>query len=143
MIDEVCGKREPQIKGRSKQLWLLDAYTPEGDQLAIVKLVPSLHSATYKRAEMVEGSSEKRLDFYVSASKILKDAGVHTSLVKVLDNTHYLTRYCQESLYNNFEVIVKNRAVGSTQRNYPGLFEENHKFHNPIVKFDYRVDPVD
>ncbi|MFI7232158.1 phosphoribosylaminoimidazolesuccinocarboxamide synthase [Nonomuraea angiospora] len=42
-----------------------------------------------------------------------------------------------------FEVIVKNRAVGSTVRKYPGLFPEGHVFHPPVVKFDFRIDPED
>ena len=38
---------------------------------------------------------------------------------------------------------MKNFAIGSTIRNYPGLFAEFQKLEPPVIKFDYRTEPED
>jgi phosphoribosylaminoimidazole-succinocarboxamide synthase len=125
---------EPDIIGRSKKVWLLD------DELCVVEMIPSLASFTYNRYEMMDGTAELRLDFYASISQRLKERGVHTVFRERLGPVTYLADYRPAP---PFEVIVKNRATGSTTRKYPGLFDEGHAFAPPIVKFDYRVDPED
>ncbi|TGV01549.1 phosphoribosylaminoimidazolesuccinocarboxamide synthase [Flavivirga rizhaonensis] len=127
-------KEEPIVKGKSKYL-----YNYDNDHY-IAQLIPSLSSFTYDRYEMVEKTQDLRLDFYEMAVALLNKHDVPTAFVKRLDTDKYLTRKCTSP---PFEVIVKNYAVGSTQRKYPGLFPDNHKFSTPIVKFDYRIDPED
>ncbi|MEV5238661.1 phosphoribosylaminoimidazolesuccinocarboxamide synthase [Streptomyces cinnamoneus] len=126
--------RTPDIEGRSKRLWLL----PAG--LVMVELIPSLRSFTFDRDELFEDTGPLRLDFYERAAPQLEKAGIRTAFVRRLSPTAYLAEYHEAP---PFEVIVKNRAIGSTLVKYPGLFEENAPLPRPVVKFDYRVDPED
>jgi phosphoribosylaminoimidazole-succinocarboxamide synthase len=130
----VAEKSEPVSKGRSKLVYDL----PDGS--CLVRLIPSLNSFTYQREELVPGTDRLRLDFYERAAAVLDAAGVRTVFTERVDDTAYVARYVPSP---PFEVIVKNVAVGSTVRKYPGLFEEGHRFAAPVVKFDYRVDPED
>ncbi len=127
-------EQTPIIKGKSKNLYEFD------EDHYVAKLIPSLSSFTYNRYENVAETDILRLDFYEMSAKKLNTLNIPTAFVKRLDATTYLTRKCTNP---PFEVIVKNYAVGSTIRKYPGLFKEGQKFTNPIVKFDYRVDPED
>ncbi len=133
IVNDVLNE-EPLVKGKSKLLFGYDT------DHYVAQLIPSLSSFTYNRYEMVEKTQNLRLDFYEMAVALLNAHDVPTAFVKRLDGDKYLTRKCTSP---PFEVIVKNYAVGSTQRKYPGLFPKNHKFEEPIVKFDYRIDPED
>jgi phosphoribosylaminoimidazole-succinocarboxamide synthase len=124
----------PDIEGRSKKLWL------SGDGTCVVELVPSLRSFTYHRDELVEGTAALRLDFYERAAARLADAGIRTAFQTRLGPARYRATYRPAP---PFEVIVKNRAVGSTTIKYPGLFPAGERLPRPVVKFDYRVDPED
>jgi len=124
----------PDITGRSKKIWFC------GPGRCVVEMIPSLRSYTYDRDELVNGTAELRLDFFEYVSARLERAGVHTVFRERLGPVTYLADYRPAP---PFEVIVKNRATGSTSRKYPGLFEEGHAFDPPVVKFDYRVDPED
>ncbi len=125
---------EPSIVGRSKKLWALS------DEIYFVRLVESLSSFTFDRNEVVEGTGPARLDFYELAASKLHDAGIPCAFVRRVDSTGYLVRYYESP---PVEVIVKNRAIGSTIRKYPGLFVEDTPLPRPVVKFDYRCDPED
>lgn len=126
--------RTPDIEGRSKRIWLLPG------ALCVVEMIPSLRSYTYSRDELVEDTAPLRLDFYeLAAARLAKD-GVRTGFVRRLAPTVYLSEFHEAP---PFEVIVKNRAIGSTLVKYPGLFEPNSVLPAPVVKFDYRVDPED
>ena len=125
---------EPVHRGRSKTVYDL------GDGYCLVRLVPSLHSFTYRREALVPGTDRLRLAFFAKAAARLKEAGVPCAFVETVDDTSYISRYCPTP---PFEVIVKNVANGSTVRKYPGLFPPGHVFGGPVVKFDYRVDPED
>ncbi|GAA3229170.1 phosphoribosylaminoimidazolesuccinocarboxamide synthase [Nonomuraea helvata] len=127
-------ERAPDIEGRSKKLWLLDG------GLCLVELVPTLRSFTYARDEVVTETGPLRLDFYERAAARLGRNGVRTAFVRRLAPTSYLAEYHPAP---PFEVVVKNRAVGSTLRKYPGLFEAEQVLPAPVVKFDYRTDPED
>ncbi|MQS11297.1 SAICAR synthetase [Streptomyces kaniharaensis] len=126
--------RTPDIEGRSKRLWHLD----EG--LCLIEMIPSLRSFTYDRDELVDGTAELRLDFFEYVSARLAERGVYTVFRERVGPVSYLADYRPAP---PFEVIVKNRATGSTIRKYPGLFEEGQVLDRPVVKFDYRVDPED
>lgn len=124
----------PSIEGRSKKLWLIS------DNICLVRLVESLSSFTYDRHEIVEGTGRLRLDFYELAAQKLTAEGVPCAFVRRVDEITYLARYHETP---PFEVIVKNCAVGSTLRKYPGLFPAEAPMPAPVVKFDYRCDPED
>lgn len=126
--------RNPLIVGRSKALYQID------EQYCLVRLIPSLSSFTHGRDELVPGTELLRLDFYELAAQHLAKAGVATAFCRRLGPDLYLANFCQEW---PFEIIVKNRAVGSTLRKYPGLFMPGHCFNVPVVKFDYRINPED
>lgn len=126
--------RTPDISGHSKKVWLLDSGT------CLVELIPSLSSFTYSRNELIDGTGELRLDFFEHVSGRLAAEGVHTVFRERTGPLTYLADYRPSP---PFEVIVKNRATGSTMRKYPGLFTEGQRFERPVVKFDYRVDPED
>ncbi|MFD3913115.1 phosphoribosylaminoimidazolesuccinocarboxamide synthase [Streptomyces sp. NPDC058603] len=126
--------RPADTEGRSKKLWLL----PNG--LCLVEIIPSLRSFTYARDELVEDTGPLRLDFYERAAAKLAGAGIRTAFSRRVSATCYVAEYHPAP---PFEVIVKNRAVGSTLVKYPGLFQENQPLPRPVVKFDYRVDPED
>ncbi|MGA8117022.1 MAG: phosphoribosylaminoimidazolesuccinocarboxamide synthase [Actinocatenispora sp.] len=126
--------RAPEIEGRSKKLWLL----PGGR--CLVEIIPSLRSFTYHRDEMVPETGPLRLDFYERAAARLERQGLRTAFVRRVSDTCYLAEYHPAP---PFEVIVKNRAVGSTLVKYPGLFEADQVLPSPVVKFDYRTDPED
>lgn len=124
----------PDVTGRSKKVWLLPA------DRCWVELIPSLRSYTHGRDELIEATGPLRLDFHAAATARLKAAGIPTALLRRTGPTSYLARYVPAP---PFEVIVKNRAVGSTTVRYPGLFEPGAPLPRPVVKFDYRVDPED
>ncbi|MFD9356361.1 phosphoribosylaminoimidazolesuccinocarboxamide synthase [Streptomyces sp. NPDC060031] len=126
--------RQPDIEGRSKKVWLVDSDT------CLVELIPSLRSHTFNRDELIDGTAELRLDFYEHVSGKLAAEGVHTVFRERTGPLSYLADYRPSS---PFEVIVKNRATGSTMRKYPGLFTEGQLLDRPVVKFDYRTDPED
>lgn len=126
--------RAPDVTGRSKKLWLL------GDGTCVVEMIPSLRSFTFDRDELVPATGALRLDFYEKAAAELAEVGVPTVFRERLGPTTYLADHVPGP---PFEVIVKNRAVGSTVRKYPGLFEEGSAFPRPVVKFDYRTEPED
>lgn len=126
--------RSPLKTGRSKEIFKVD------DHLCLVRLKPSLRSYTFGRDENVPGTDSLRLDFYELASRRLKERGLACAFVERVSPVSYLAELCEDSL---FETIVKNRAVGSTLRYYPGLFREGHEFRTPVVKFDYRREPED
>jgi phosphoribosylaminoimidazole-succinocarboxamide synthase len=127
-------RRPPDVEGRSKRIWR----GPDGT--CVVALIPSLTSYTFKREEQVPATAKLRLDFYERAAHLLDDAGMPTVFKARLSDTCYLADYVPAP---PFEVIVKNRATGSTMRKYPGLFPEGHRFNPPVVKFDFRTDPED
>jgi phosphoribosylaminoimidazole-succinocarboxamide synthase len=129
-----AAERGPDIEGRSKRIWLV------GDDRCVVELIPSLRSFTHDRDELVEDTGPLRLDFYERAAARLATDAVRTAFVRRLAPTRYLAEY---HAAQPFEVIVKNRAVGSTLVKYPGLFEPEQPLPRPVVKFDYRVDPED
>jgi phosphoribosylaminoimidazole-succinocarboxamide synthase len=126
--------RPPDIEGRSKRLWVRD------DGTCIVEMIPSLRSFTFKRDELIPATARLRLDFYERASACLEKYGVPTVYRRRLGDTSYLADYAPAP---PFEVIVKNRCVGSTLRKYPNLFPEGHEFKPPVIKFDFRIDPED
>jgi phosphoribosylaminoimidazole-succinocarboxamide synthase len=131
---EALPDRAPDVEGRSKRVWIHDDHT------CTVELVPSLRSFTYGRDEMIDRTDELRLDFYEAAATRLRREGVPTVFRERLSPRAYLADYAPGP---PVEVIVKNRAVGSTTRKYPGLFEEGTPFTPPVVKFDYRTEPED
>lgn len=103
-------------------------------------MIPSLRSFTFNRDELIPATARLRLDFYERAAARLEEHGVPTVFRRRLGDTSYLADYVPAP---PFEVIVKNRCVGSTVRKYPGLFPEGHRFEPPVIKFDFRVDPED
>jgi phosphoribosylaminoimidazole-succinocarboxamide synthase len=105
-----------------------------------VQLVPTLSSFTHQRHEIVPGTAELRLDFFEAAASKLAQHGVRSVFRERVSDTSYLADWCP---YLPFETIVKNVACGSTIRKYPGLFDPGHRFQQPVVKFDYRIDPED
>lgn len=133
-VPELTKTVEPDIVGRSKRLWLL----PHGQ--CLVQIIPSLRSFTYQRDEIVERTGPLRLDFYEKAAARIVAAGVPCAFRERVSEDCYLADYRPGA---PFEVIVKNRATGSTTRKYPGLFEDGARLPRPVVKFDYRCDPED
>ena len=133
MIDQVISE-PPLMEGKSKRVF---SYK---ENLVLVELIPTLTSFTFDRHEYVEGTDELRLDFYEKAVNVLKEKNIETAFVERVSSNRYIAELCTNP---PFEVIVKNYAIGSTLRYYPGLFEKHSKFKNPIVKFDYRIDPED
>ncbi len=133
-LRKIALSRPPDIEGRSKRLWLLP------DDKCYVELISSLRSFTFDREELIDDTASLRLDFYERASARLLEAGIPTAFVRRVGKISYVAEYYPGP---PFEVIVKNRAVGSTLRKYPGLFQDNQLFRRPVVKFDYRVDPED
>ncbi|WP_372633640.1 phosphoribosylaminoimidazolesuccinocarboxamide synthase [Fodinibius sp.] len=132
-IDRVISD-SPIMEGRSKRIYEYK------DNLLLVELIPSLTSYTYDRHELVEGTDALRLDFYEKAVDVLKKEDIKTAFVERVDSRRYIARHCTNP---PFEVIVKNFAIGSTLKFYPGLFKKNAEFDRPIVKFDYRTNPED
>lgn len=127
-------KGEVLYEGKSKRILSID------EELCLITLLPTLDSYTYDRHEIFNGTAEIRLDFYEMAVGQLHSGGLRTCWVDRISSTSYIAQICK---IPPFEVIVKNRAVGSTQIKYPGLFEPLQLFIPPIVKFDYRTDPED
>ncbi len=128
------GRESPDASGRSKIVYRLD------DRSCLVQLVPTLSSFTHQRHEIVPGTAELRLDFFEAAASKLAQHGVRSVFRERVSDTSYLADWCP---YLPFETIVKNVACGSTIRKYPGLFDPGHRFQQPVVKFDYRIDPED
>lgn len=125
---------KPMIVGNSKELYYLD------HDLVLVKLIPSLSSFTFNRYENMLGTEVLRLDFFELAAQRLSSAGVPVAFKERVGPDTYITEFCPSP---PFEVIVKNAALGSTIRKYPSLFPEGYRFKEPVVKFDFRIDPED
>lgn len=124
----------PIREGRSKKIW------QNTNDTCIIELKPTLHSFTFNRDAVIDGTERLRLDFFELICGFLKLNGINHSFVNRIDERTYLSRYCTEP---PIEVIVKNYATGSTTTLYPSLFPELHKFNQPVVKFDFRKDPQD
>ena len=135
MIEPINTTRSPDVEGRSKKIWLSTDRTS-----CLVELIPSLTSFTYQRHELFPRTAKLRLDFFEAAAHQMNSNGITSVFRRRLGETRYEATWC-EGL--PFETIVKNFAVGSTVRKYPGLFEEGSRLPRPVVKFDYRVDPED
>jgi phosphoribosylaminoimidazole-succinocarboxamide synthase len=133
-LHELAKSNGALYQGKSKHVWEM------GDGLCLVGLVPSLSSFTFNREAHFAQTGPLRLDFYELAAATLEQAGVGTVLVERVSPSFYVAKHCPGQ---PFEVIVKNFAVGSTLRKYPGLFKEREPFSRGIVKFDYRCDPED
>lgn len=127
-------KGKPYYEGRSKRIYKID------EAHCLVTLIPTLSSFTYQRHRVVPGTAEIRLDFYEIAAKQFHEHGILTAFIERVDEVSYVAKLCSNP---PFEVIVKNFAVGSTIRKYPGLFPEMFPFNPPVVKFDYRTAPED
>ena len=125
---------QPSYEGKSKRVWAA------GPGYCVVRLIPSLSSFTFQREALFAETGRLRLDFYEMAAERLQSAGIETVFVRRLGDICYLARNCPSP---PFETIVKNFAVGSTIRKYPGLFQEGEALRWPIVKFDYRCEPED
>ncbi len=137
LIDKNLGKiraSKPIYVGKSKIVYKVS------DDHCLVELIPTLTSFTYKRHQLVEGTDKLRLDFYDMAIEVLSANGILSAYKFRVSEKMYVSELCSNP---PFEVIVKNRAIGSTLIKYPGLFPMNKKFDSPIVKFDYRIDPED
>jgi phosphoribosylaminoimidazole-succinocarboxamide synthase len=122
------------LEGRSKKLYRIDETT------CLVELIPSLSSFTYQRHEIVPETDVLRLDFYERVAAIFRWKGILTAFCGRVGPTMYVARWLPGP---PFETIVKNFAVGSTTRKYPGLYPEGAALNPPVVKFDYRIDPED
>jgi phosphoribosylaminoimidazole-succinocarboxamide synthase len=132
-IRDIVGMTPVRV-GRSKVIYGL------ADGVCLVKLIPSLTSFTFSRHEHIPGTEVLRLDFFEQAAQRLKAAGIPVAFRERVSADSYLADFCTEY---PFEIIVKNVAVGSTLRKYPGLFANGYVFNKPVVKFDYRIDPED
>lgn len=132
-LDQVL-QSTPMLKGHSKILYKLN------EHYCLVKLIPSLSSFTFNRYETMIGTEVLRLDFYERAAQKLEEHGISLAFKKRIAPDAYIAEICSNP---PFEVIIKNAAQGSTVRKYPGLFVEGHRFKQPVVKFDFRIDPED
>ncbi len=132
-LEEVL-QSKPLREGHSKTLYALN------ERFCLVKVIPSLSSFTFNRYENIAGTEVIRLDFFELAAQKLARNRIPLAFRQRVAPDAYIAEICTNPL---FEVIVKNAAQGSTLRKYPGLFPEGYRFKQPVVKFDFRIDPED
>lgn len=130
-----CIDKELIIEGKSKRIY---SYK---EDVVLVELKPTLGSFTFNKKAEIPGTEILRLDFYEAVSECFKKHGILSTFIFRQTESTFLAKYIEN--VPPFETIIKNYAVGSTLRKYPGLFEPNEKLAHPIVKFDYRIDPED
>ena len=129
----VNGERFKVKEGRSKKVFR------QSNNL-IIELKPSLDSLTYRKSTNTPGTEVLRISIHEKFVEVLKSNKVEVIDFTRLGNSSYTCEYFYST---PFEVIVKNRAVGTTIVDCPGLFTTNMPFSSPIVRFDYRCEPKD
>jgi len=132
--DQIINSKKHLLKeGKSKLIYR------HGEKF-LVELKPTLDSFTYSKQQTLAGSECLRNKFYEKAVKILKEHSIPVIDYVKEDDRSYWSDYCYSL---PFECIVKNRAVGTTLTDCPGLFYPNMPFLKPVIRFDYRSHPRD
>jgi phosphoribosylaminoimidazole-succinocarboxamide synthase len=132
--NQIINKEIFQIKeGKSKIIF-------QKENQIIVSLKPTLTSYTYNKHIEVEGTDVLRNSIFEIFTNELKKNNIAIIDSKRINDRQYSSEFC---FAFPFEVIVKDRATGTTTINCPGLFCDNVPFFSTVVRFDYRCEPND
>ena len=132
--NQIMNNEEFIIKeGRSKII------SQKSDRI-IVSLKPTLTSHTYSKHNEIEGTEILRNFIFEIFVNELKKNDIPIIDYKRIDDKKYSCEICFSC---PFEVIVKNKATGTTTINCPGLFCNNVPFFSTVIRFDYRREPND
>jgi len=141
-IVDVIVERYSQIKER-REFLLKEGKSKiihqKSDRM-IVTLIPTLTTYTYQKHQIINGTEILRNSiFEIFAGELVKN---NISIIdyKYISENKYSSEFC---FTFPFEVIVKNRATGTTLINCPGLFTKNMPFFSTVVRFDYRREHND
>jgi phosphoribosylaminoimidazole-succinocarboxamide synthase len=119
-------------EGKAKKIW-----NTEDDTLLISEFKDDLTAFNGEKKSSEEGKGALNNKISTELFKVLKEKGVNTHFVEMLDDNHMLHKKAEVIL---IEVIVRNIATGSLSRNL-GI-EDGKVLPFTLVEFDYKNDEL-
>ena len=119
-------------EGKAKKIW-----NTEDDTLLISEFKDDLTAFNGEKKSSEEGKGALNNKISTELFKVLKNKGVDTHFVEMLDDNHMLHKKAEVIL---IEVIVRNIATGSLSRNL-GI-EDGKVLPFTLVEFDYKDDEL-
>jgi phosphoribosylaminoimidazole-succinocarboxamide synthase len=119
-------------EGKAKRVW-----NTEDDTLLISEFKDDLTAFNGEKKSTEEGKGALNNKISTELFKVLKNKGVDTHFVEMLDDNHMLHKKAEVIL---IEVIVRNIATGSLSRNL-GI-EDGKVLPFTLVEFDYKNDEL-
>jgi len=119
-------------EGKAKKIW-----NTEDDTLLISEFKDDLTAFNGEKKSSEEGKGALNNKISTELFKVLKNKGVNTHFVEMLDDNHMLHKKAEVIL---IEVIVRNIATGSLSRNL-GI-EDGKVLPFTLVEFDYKDDEL-
>jgi phosphoribosylaminoimidazole-succinocarboxamide synthase len=119
-------------EGKAKKIW-----NTEDDTLLISEFKDDLTAFNGEKKSSEEGKGALNNKISTELFKVLKEKGVNTHFVEMLDENHMLHKKAEVIL---IEVIVRNIATGSLSRNL-GI-EDGKVLPFTLVEFDYKNDEL-
>jgi len=119
-------------EGKAKKIW-----NTEDETLLISEFKDDLTAFNGEKKSSEEGKGALNNKISTELFKVLKNKGVDTHFVKMLDDNHMLHKKAEVIL---IEVIVRNIATGSLSRNL-GI-EDGKVLPFTLVEFDYKDDEL-
>ncbi len=119
-------------EGKAKKIW-----NTEDETLLISEFKDDLTAFNGEKKSSEEGKGALNNKISTELFKVLKDKGVNTHFVEMLDDNHMLHK---KAKVISIEVIVRNIATGSLSRNL-GI-EDGTVLPFTLVEFDYKNDEL-
>ncbi len=119
-------------EGKAKKIW-----NTEDETLLISEFKDDLTAFNGEKKSSEEGKGALNNKISTELFKVLKDKGVNTHFVEMLDDNHMLHKKAEVI---SIEVIVRNIATGSLSRNL-GI-EDGTVLPFTLVEFDYKNDEL-
>ncbi len=125
-------KTSLRYEGKAKKIW-----NTEDETLLISEFKDDLTAFNGEKKSSEEGKGALNNKISTELFKLLKEKGISTHFVEMLDDNNMLHKKCDVIL---LEVIVRNIATGSLSRNL-GI-EEGKALPFTLVEFDYKNDEL-
>ncbi len=125
-------KTSLRYEGKAKKIW-----NTEDETLLISEFKDDLTAFNGEKKSSEKGKGALNNKISTELFKLLKEKGISTHFVEMLDDNNMLHKKCDVIL---LEVIVRNIATGSLSRNL-GI-EEGKALPFTLVEFDYKNDEL-
>jgi len=125
-------KKDLIYEGKAKKIW-----TTEDEKLLISEFKDDLTAFNGEKKSSEEGKGALNNKISTELFNYLKEKGVPSHFVQMLDDNHMLHKRAEVIL---IEVIVRNIATGSLTRNL--AIEDGTVLPFTLVEFDYKNDAL-